>query len=48
LRDNQREGELRDLMFIGGGVAGVRNGARVTEPFYTGYGTCEEDSNLAR
>lgn len=36
----------RDLMFIGGGIAGVSKQPREVELFYTGYGPCTIDTRL--
>ena len=36
----------RDLMFIGGGIAGVSKQPREAELFYTGYGSCTIDTRL--
>jgi len=36
----------RDLMFIGGGIAGVSRQPREVELFYTGYGSCTLDIRL--
>jgi spectinomycin phosphotransferase len=36
----------RDLMFIGGGIAGVSKEPREAELFYSGYGPCTIDTRL--